>query len=64
MRLSIFIADFEQVSAGWEAKGGGEKASEINKNFFSYFYWSYVCFFASFACWRFQTGKILFRKKQ
>ena len=38
MRLSIFIADFEQVSAGWEAKGGGEKASEINKNFFSYFY--------------------------
>ena len=31
----------------------GNKASEINKIFFWYFYWNYVCFFASFAYWKF-----------
>ena len=66
---SVFIVtvDFEQVSAGWEAKGGinyrillnvskllyWNEASEINKNSCLYFYWNYVCFFVSFAYWKF-----------
>ena len=31
----------------------GNKASEIKKKIFMFFCWNYVCFFASFAYWKF-----------
>ena len=40
------------------------KQVRSTNNFLWYFYWNYVCFFASFACWKFETGKPLFRMKQ
>ena len=42
----------------------GNKASEINKNLFWYFYWNYVYFFTSVVYWKFYTRKLLFQKKQ
>ena len=60
---SVFIVDFEQVNAGWEAKGGQKKQVRSTKISLDIFIET-ACFFASFAYWKFQTGKILSRKKQ
>ena len=60
----VFIVDFEQLSAGWEAKGGEIKQMRSTKKYVDIFIETIFAFLASFAYWKLQTGKQLFRKKQ
>ena len=60
---SVFIVDFEQISAGWEAKDGETKRVRSTKIYFNIFYLHYVCFFVSFTLLKISNRKATVSKE-